>query len=117
MRQPCKYQLIRLLLEKKWFKAKKILDFLRQKMSKEAVSISGYVVALPKQADSRQANVAIVQDGVEYRVMPRGAGVDLIDEVNVPVEVIGSVEEDEEGIKYVFVRGYKVLEDDEWLDE
>lgn len=85
-------------------------------MSLNPTTISGYVIALPRQADPRQANVAIVQDGIEYRVLPRGAGVDLIDEVNVPVEATGIVEEDD-GVFYLTARGYKVLEDDAWLDD
>ena len=48
--------------------------------------------------------------------MPRGAGVDLDDEVSVPVEVTGLLEE-QDGVNYLTVRGYKVLEDDSWLEE
>ena len=48
--------------------------------------------------------------------MPRGAGVDLDDEVSVPVEVSGIMEE-ADGVVYLIVRGYKVLEDDSWLEE
>lgn len=82
-------------------------------MSQSSTTISGYVVALPRSLDPKQAQVAIVQDGIEYRILPRGAGVDLYDEVNVPVEASG-VAEEEDGIFYLTVRGYKVLEDDTW---
>lgn len=85
-------------------------------MSTSPATISGYVVALPRNIDSHQACVAIVQDGVEYRIMPRGAGVDLDDEVNVPVEATGLIKE-EDGVFYLTVRGYKVLEDDSWLED
>lgn len=85
-------------------------------MSKSPVTVSGYVVALPRNADARQATTAIVQDGVEYRIMPRGAGIDLNDEVNVSVEATGMVDE-EDGVTYLTVRGYKVLEDDAWLED
>lgn len=85
-------------------------------MNKSPATISGYVVALPRNSDPRQAIVAIVQDDVEYRVLPRGAGVDLDDEVNTQVEAVGLVEEADD-IKYLSVRGYKVLEDDSWADE
>ena len=57
-----------------------------------------------------------MQDDVEYRIVPRGAGVDLDDEVSVPVEVSGQVEE-ADGVLYLTVRGFKVLEDDSWLEE
>lgn len=85
-------------------------------MSKNPVTVSGYVVALPRNVDARQATVAIVQGDVEYRIMPRGAGIDLNDEVNVSVEATGLVDE-EDGMTYLTVRGYKVLEDDGWEDE
>lgn len=85
-------------------------------MSAEPTTVSGYVVTVPKNMDPRQADVALIQDGIEYRVLPRGAGIDLIDEVNVPVEATGIVEE-VDGVFYLAVRGYKVLEDDQWLDE
>lgn len=85
-------------------------------MNKTPATISGYVVALPRNVDSRQSIVAIVQDGVEYRILPRGAGVDLVDEVNASVEATGLIEEDD-GIYYLAVRGYKVLEDDTWPEE
>lgn len=85
-------------------------------MSMTPTTVSGYVVSLPRNIDPRQAGVAIVQDGIEYRVLPRGAGVDLDDEVNVSVEATGQVEE-VDGVYYLTVRGYKVLEDDAWLED
>lgn len=85
-------------------------------MNTTPATISGYVAVLPRNSDPRQAIVAIVQDDVEYRVLPRGAGVDLDDEVNTRVEATGLVEEQDE-IKYLSVRGYKVLEDDSWADD
>lgn len=85
-------------------------------MSKSTATISGYVVALPRNVDPHQACVAIVQDDIEYRILPRGAGIDLDDEVNVAVEATGQVEE-EDGVFYLTVRGYKVLEDDAWLED
>ncbi|MGE9984764.1 hypothetical protein [Desulfovibrio sp. SGI.169] len=83
-------------------------------MNKSPVTVKGYVAAVPQ--DERQARVAVVQDDVEYRVMPRGAGVDLADEVSVAVEVTGLVEE-VDGVFYLTARGYKILEDDSWLEE
>lgn len=85
-------------------------------MNTSPATISGYVVALPRNSDPRQSIVAIVQDGVEYHVLPRGAGVDLDDEVNTMVEAVGLLEEQDD-IKYISVRGYKVLEDDSWADD
>ena len=85
-------------------------------MNKSPITVRGYVAAVPRSVDARQARVAVVQDDVEYRIVPRGAGVDLDDEVSVPVEVSGLMEE-ADGVVYLTVRGYKVLEDDSWLEE
>lgn len=84
-------------------------------MKNNHATINGYVVALPRNMDKRQAVVAIVQDGVEYRILPRGAGIDLGDDVNVVVEAKGMVE-DIDGVYYLSVRSYKILEDDAWLE-
>ena len=85
-------------------------------MNKSPITVRGYVAAVPRSMDARQARVAVVQDDVEYRIVPRGAGVDLDDEVSLPVEVSGLVDE-ADGVVYLTVRGYKVLEDDSWLEE
>ena len=85
-------------------------------MNKNAVTVKGYVVAVPRAVDARQARVAVGQEDVEDRIVPRGAGVDLADEVSVFVEVTGLLEESD-GVNYLTVRGYKVLEDDSWLEE
>ena len=87
-----------------------------ERMNKSPVTVKGYVAAVPRLVDARQARVAVMQDDVEYRIAPRGAGVDLDDEVSVPVEVTGLLEE-QDGVNYLTVRGYKVLEDDSWLEE
>ena len=85
-------------------------------MNKSPITVRGYVAAVPRSVDARQARVAVVQDDMEYRIVPRGAGVDLDDEVSLPVEVSGLVDE-ADGVVYLTVRGYKVLEDDSWLEE
>ena len=98
--------------------AKKIglLKAIRQHMNKSPLTIKGYVTAVPRAVDARPARVAVIQDDVEYRIVPRGAGVDLDDEVSLPVEVTGQHEE-VDGVNYLVVRGYTVLEDDSWLEE
>lgn len=97
--------------KKKFLVAEALAD-----MSKSPVTVRGYVTSLPRSVDAHQASVAIVQDGVEYRILPRGAGVDLDDEVNVAVEATGLVE-DVDGTLYLAVRGYKALEDAAWVDD
>ncbi len=88
----------------------------KSRVMSNLMTIKGYVTPVPRAADPRQARVAVrQQDDEEYRIVPRGAGVDLDDEVSVPVEVTGIVDE-LDGVRYLMVRGYKVLEDDTWLD-
>jgi hypothetical protein len=85
-------------------------------MNNTSITVKGYVVAVPRAVDARQARVAIVQDDVEYRVVPRGAGIDLDDEISTLVEVTGLLEESD-GVNYIMVRVYRALEDDSWLEE
>lgn len=72
---------------------------------------------MPRAADARQASVAVVQDDVEYRIIPRGAGADLADEVSALVEVTGLLEQVDE-VNYIQVRGYTLVDDtSSWDDE
>ena len=97
-------------------RSKKISRQKSVRVMSNLMTIKGYVTPVPRAADPRQARVAVrQQDDEEYRIVPRGAGVDLDDEVSVPVEVTGIVDE-LDGVRYLMVRGYKVLEDDTWLD-
>ena len=68
------------------------------------ITVKGYVCSVPRAADARQASVAVVQDDVEYRIIPRGAGADLADEVSALVEVTGLLEQVDE-VNYIQVRG------------
>ncbi|MDR2820752.1 MAG: hypothetical protein LBB60_09530 [Desulfovibrio sp.] len=85
-------------------------------MNNTSVTVKGYVVIVPRAMDERQARVAIVQDDVEYRVVPRGAGIDLDDEISTLVEATGLLEESD-GLNYIMVRVFRALEDDSWLEE
>ena len=78
------------------------------------MTIKGYVVAIP--ADEAQARVAIMFEDKEYHIVPRGAGVDLDDHLNALVEAQGVCTETD-GVCHMQVRGYKVFDDDEWLDD
>ena len=78
--------------------------------------MKGYVTALPRSADEAQCRVAVTQDELEYRIVPRGAGVDLDDHLSALVEVTG-VASEQDGLLRMQVRGYKVLDDDAWLDD
>ncbi|MCR5813768.1 MAG: hypothetical protein K6G15_04680 [Desulfovibrio sp.] len=78
------------------------------------ITVKGIVVSVP--VDGRQTRIAVAQDGDEYRILPRAAGIDLEDEINVSVEVRGELLEEDE-VKYLTVRSYKVLEDDAWDED
>lgn len=80
------------------------------------ITVKGYVTALPRSADDAQARVAVMQDEREYRIIPKGAGVDLDEHLSALVEVTGICTE-HEGVFRLLVRGYRVLEDDSWLDD
>ena len=59
----------------------------------------------------------VVQDDVEYRIIPRGAGADLADEVSALVEVTGLLEQVDE-VNYIQVRGYTLVDDtSSWDDD
>ena len=76
------------------------------------ITVKGYVCSVPRAADARQASVAVVQDDVEYRIIPRGAGADLADEVSALV--LEQVDE----VNYIQVRGYTLVDDtSSWDDD
>ena len=86
-------------------------------MNKTPITVRGYVAAVPRSVDARQARVAVVQDDVEYRIIPRGAGADLADEVSALVEVTGLLEQVDE-VNYIQVRGYTLVDDtSSWDDD
>ena len=85
-------------------------------MSTTPITVRGYVAVLPRTIETHQSRVAIIQDDQEYRVLTKGAGVDLIDDVNAPIEAVGTVEEID-GDKYITVRKYKLLVDENSWDE
>ena len=76
------------------------------------ITVKGYVCSVPRAADARQASVAVVQDDVEYRIIPRGAGADLADEVSALVEVTGLLEQVDE-VNYTLVDDTSSWDDDE----
>ncbi len=83
-------------------------------MESSVKKVRGDVEPFPKKGLCR----VIVRDGEnEYLVMPRGAGVDLADEVGAHVEMDGLVHEDAEGVLWVQVRSFRILdefEDNQW---
>ncbi|MBQ7606662.1 MAG: hypothetical protein IJU76_01590 [Desulfovibrionaceae bacterium] len=77
-------------------------------------TVKGIVTSVP--LDARHTSIAIRQGDDEYRVLPRAAGIDLKDEINVSVEAKGEVLTEEDAT-YLTVRSYRVLEDDIWDED
>ena len=77
-------------------------------------TIKGYVTSVP--VDEKQSRIAVTEDGTEYRIIPKAAGIDLEDEINASVEVTGDLLEVDE-TRYLTVRNYKVLDDAAWDDD
>lgn len=84
-------------------------------MSEQHVTVQGYVISIPQ--DERKCRIAIQENDSQYRVLPKGAGVNLAEEVNALVKVSGAVESRDE-VTYITVRGFTLLEDDgDWGDD
>ena len=95
-------------------------------------TIRGYVQALPPvagHADEDAAKVAVItDDGTQYHVLHKGAGIGLLDDINANVEVTGyvsrSATEDagdaEFGPHHILtVKSYRLTDgfDDPWYDD
>ena len=81
-------------------------------------TITGYVVPVLDSGTVHPATVALSQDDTEYYIEPRGAGIDLADQVNMRVEATGTVRE-KDGLFFLHIRGYRLLDDfdTEWYDD
>lgn len=88
-------------------------------MSTAPTTLRGYVAPLPSGQPCRVALVA-ADNGEEYPVLPRGAGIDLVDMVSAQLEVVCTVHEDGEA-KRLHVRSYQVLDalddDEAWYGD
>ena len=99
--------------------------------TRDVLTVRGYVQSLPK-ASGRDdaARVAVVtDDGTEYRILHKGAGVGLAGNINANVEVTGCVIpgaepaanaiETEEPVCSLAVKGYRLNDgfDDPWYDD
>ncbi len=68
---------------------------------------------------TEESRVSILDGEKEYRVVPRGAGVDLVDHISATVEVEGIIKEDIEGESSIQVRSYRLLDafDNSWYED
>ena len=82
-------------------------------------TITGYIVPISlNDSPDPAATVALEQGDKEFHIEPRGAGIDLADQINVKVEARGTVRE-KEGVSLLHVRSYKLIDefDSEWYDD
>lgn len=67
-----------------------------------------------------EGRVVVVDGDVEYRVVAKGAGVDLADHLGEQVEAMGTVSQDDEGIMRILIRSYRLIDgfdDEPWYDD
>ena len=87
---------------------------------KDIVVVRGYVEAMPLgPGNEKNAKVAIVtEDGTRYSVLPKGPGLELLQEVGAPVEAKGLMSSDE-GLFFIQVSSFEIQDgfDDAWYDE
>lgn len=91
------------------------------KQAEKSVVVHGYVVALTDAAKNVEKNIKIAvvaSDGKEYVVTPKGAGNDLLENINAKVSVNGSLRE-QDGIFYLTIRTYTLTDgfEHEWYDD
>lgn len=98
--------------------------------ARDVKTIRGYVQSLPRTSGRDDAaKVAVVtDDGTEYHVLHKGAGISLVGNINANVEVTGSVfplaepydDPDAEGSVFCLaVKNYRLTDgfDDPWYDD
>lgn len=101
--------------------------------TQELQTIRGYVSALPRTPGKEDlTKVAVItDDGTEYRVLHKSAGMDLADYISANVEVTGTVSvmaspkgettenDDADSILLITVRRYTLTDgyDDPWYDD
>ena len=90
---------------------------MRKKKGSKERTIIGYVTATDWDLDDVVSEVSIETDSDDYVVEDSGLGKELFDLLGEEVEVAGTVTEDGDGIKYIRVISYKLIESDGDNDE
>lgn len=89
-------------------------------MSSAPTTLRGYVAPLSSDHACRVSLVCTDNGGEkEFPVLPRGAGIDLVDMVSAQLEVVCAVQE-ENDVKRLLVRSYQVLDsldEDAWFGD
>ncbi len=84
-------------------------------MSSTIITVKGTVHPLPEKGQGGE-RVVITAEEKEYLITPRGAGADLDEELSAVIEATGMLTE-KDGVCTLFVRSYKVLDEDMWPDD
>ncbi len=84
-------------------------------MASTIITVQGIVSPMAEKGLGGE-RVVITMGEQEYQISPRGAGADLDEEISAVVEATGMLTE-KEGILSLFVRSYKVLDEDMWPDD
>ena len=84
-------------------------------MSSTIITVRGTVSPLLTKGEGG-ARVMINTDEDEYHITPRGAGADLDEAISASVEATGMLSE-QNGKLCLFVRNYKILDEDSWQDD
>lgn len=82
-------------------------------------TIIGYIMTVPDGETEKGARGSLqTDDGVEYFILPKGMGLDLMEHINARAEVNGLVEEHGES-RFILVRSYSVQDgfEDDWYDD
>ena len=87
--------------------------------SEDIRTLTGYIVPIAIPGESEYAaTVALAHGEDEYHIEPRGAGIDLADQINVRVEVTAAVRE-KNGVNFLHIRSYRLIDEfgSEWYDD
>ena len=84
----------------------------KKKRSKE-ITLVGYVRSTDQDLNDAASEISIEADGEEYVVEDEGLVEELLDFLDEEIEVTGIVTEDGDGIKYIKITDYELLEYDE----
>ncbi len=88
------------------------------KITEDVRTLIGYIVPILTGGEEHSSTVALAHGDTEYFIEPRGAGIDLADQMNVRVEARGAVRE-KDGVFLLHIRSYRLLDDfdSEWYDD
>ena len=84
-------------------------------------TVMGYIVSLPRQSGAKEESAKVAlqdKNGLEYHILPKGMGIDMVEHINAKAEITGIVQQKDD-ILYLQVRSYTVDDafEDDWYDD